>query len=47
MLAEILARVPDDWFAPRERAEYDEYLRLRLASPRGFVAEAEEARNGA
>jgi len=46
VLAAVLARVPDDWFVPRERAEYDEYLRLRLAPPRGFVTEAEEARDG-
>ena len=43
----ILARVPADWFAPRTRAEYVEYLRRRLAPPRGFAAEAEEARRAA
>jgi hypothetical protein len=40
----ILALVPDDWFAPREREEYQEYLCRRLEPPRGFAAEAEEAR---
>ena len=43
----VLALVPDDWFAPRARAEYAEYLRRRLAAPRAFAAEAEEARRGA
>jgi hypothetical protein len=43
----VLALVPDDWFAPRARAEYAEYLSRRLESPRGFVAEAEEARRAA
>jgi hypothetical protein len=42
-----LARVPDDWFAPRTRAEYHDYLCRRLAPPRGFAAEAEEARAAA
>ncbi len=40
----VLALVPDDWFAPRARAEYAEYLRRRLEAPRAFAAEAEEAR---
>jgi hypothetical protein len=43
----VLAEVPDEWFAPRTRAEYAEYLCRRLAAPRGFVAEAEEARRAA
>jgi hypothetical protein len=43
----ILAEVPGEWFAPRERAEYAEYLCRRLEAPRGFAAEAEEARRGA
>ena len=43
----ILAHVPEDWFAPRTRAEYLAYLRRRLAPPRGFAAEAEEARRAA
>jgi hypothetical protein len=44
VIEEVLARVPGDWFAPRVRAEYLEYLCRRLKAPRGFVAEAEEAR---
>jgi len=40
----VLAAVPDAWFAPRARAQYAEYLCRRLAAPRGFAAEAEEAR---
>ncbi len=44
---DILAVVPDDWFAPRTRAEYAAYLHRRLAPPRGFAAEAEEARRAA
>ena len=44
---DILAAVPGDWFAPRTRAEYAAYLHRRLASPRGFAAEAEEARRAA
>jgi hypothetical protein len=43
----VLGLVPDDWFAPRARAEYAEYLRRRLEAPRAFVAEAEEARRAA
>ena len=43
----VLAEVPDDWFAPRERAEYASYLCRRLEHPRGFAAEAEEARRAA
>jgi hypothetical protein len=40
----VLARVPEDWFAPHDRAAYAEYLRRRLEPPRAFAAEAEEAR---
>jgi HipA-like protein len=43
----VLALVPDDWFAPRARADYAEYLRRRLEPPRAFAAEAEEARRAA
>jgi hypothetical protein len=43
----VLGLVPDDWFAPRARAEYAEYLCRRLEPPRGFAAEAEEARRAA
>ena len=47
VLAQVLDPVPEEWFAPRARAEYLEYLRLRLESPRAFVAEAEAARDAA
>jgi hypothetical protein len=40
----VLAEVPDAWFAPQERAAYAGYLCRRLEAPRGFAAEAEEAR---
>ena len=42
----VVGLVPDEWLAPRTREEYAEYLRRRLAAPRGFAAEAEEARRG-
>jgi hypothetical protein len=42
-----LALVPDEWFAPHSRTAYGEYLHRRLAPPRAFAAEAEEARRGA
>ena len=40
----VTALVPADWYAPRERTQYAEYLSRRLEGPRGFAAEAEEAR---
>ena len=40
----VTALVPDEWYAPWERGQYAEYLRRRLEAPRGFAAEAEEAR---
>ena len=43
----VLAAVPGDWFAPRTRDEYAAYLHRRLEAPRGFAAEAEEARRAA
>jgi len=43
----VLARVPEDWFAPHTRAHYVGYLCRRLRAPRGFAAEAEEARSAA
>ncbi len=46
-VAGILAQVPEEWLAPRTRAEYAAYLDRRLAAPRAFAAEAEEARRGA
>ena len=39
------ALVPDEWYAPRERTQYADYLCRRLEGPRGFAAEAEEARS--
>jgi hypothetical protein len=47
VLEQVLAHVPDDWFAPWERAQYLAYLRRRLEPPRGFAGEAEEARGAA
>jgi hypothetical protein len=43
----VAALVPDEWFAPHARAAYVEYLNRRLTEPRGFAAEAEEARRAA
>jgi len=43
-VAGIVDRVPEPWFAPLAPAAYTEYLSRRLAAPRGFAAEAEEAR---
>jgi hypothetical protein len=43
----VLAEIPAEWFAPRAREEYAAYLCRRLEPPRGFAAEAEEARRAA
>jgi HipA-like kinase len=43
----IAALVPGEWFGPHGRGDYVEYLNRRLAEPRGFAAEAEEARRAA
>jgi hypothetical protein len=43
----VLEGVPEDWLAPMSRGAYVEYLCRRLAAPRGFAAEAEEARRAA
>ncbi len=40
----VLGLVPEEWLAPRTRAEYAAYLHRRLEAPRAFAAEAEEAR---
>ena len=40
----IVGRVPEPWLAPQAPAAYADYLCRRLAPPRGFAAEAEEAR---
>jgi hypothetical protein len=41
MLKEIAGIIPAAWAGP---AEYIDFLRLRLAAPRGFVEEADDAR---
>ena len=41
-----VAAVPHDWLGDGDRAVYAQWLTRRLAAPRGFVAEAEEARAG-
>jgi hypothetical protein len=54
-LEEVVARVPDAWLAdqpeppdpPARRAAYVGHLARRLAGPRPWVAEAEEARRAA
>jgi hypothetical protein len=40
----IVASVPEDWTEPTPRSLYVEYLCRRLEAPRGFAAEAEQAR---
>src|SRR3712207_6259887 len=42
----VLGAVPDAWLEPTPREAYVEYLCRRLAAPRAFAAEAEEARRG-
>jgi hypothetical protein len=44
VLTAIVDAVPDEWLAGDNRAMYVEYLLGRLAAPRAFVAEAEQAR---
>jgi hypothetical protein len=41
------ALIPDEWLTAHPREAYAEWLRARLAEPRAFAAEAEEARGGA
>jgi hypothetical protein len=43
----VLDLVPEEWFAPHTRGDYAAYLHRRLEAPRGFAAEAEEARRAA
>jgi len=42
----VLGLVPGEWLDGTPREAYVEYLCRRLAAPRGFAAEAEEARRG-
>ena len=45
LLATVVGQVPADWLGGEERrGDYVAYLRDRLAAPRAFAAEAEEAR---
>ena len=43
----LAALVPEEWLVAHPREAYAEWLRRRLAEPRAFAAEAEEARRGA
>jgi hypothetical protein len=44
LLASVIALVPEDWLGAEGTEPYLEYLTRRLASPRQFVSEAEDAR---
>jgi hypothetical protein len=44
--AAAAALIPDEWLASHPREAYADWLRARLAAPRAFAAEAEEARHG-
>jgi hypothetical protein len=44
LLERVVAGVPGAWLAGIDPGEYVRFLRGRLAAPRAFVAEAEEAR---
>jgi hypothetical protein len=44
--AAAAALIPDEWLASHPREAYVDWLRARLAAPRAFAAEAEEARHG-
>ncbi len=44
LLEAIVALVPDEWLAARPGETYVDYLEGRLAAPRDFVEEAEDAR---
>jgi hypothetical protein len=49
-VAQIAQQLPDDWLgedADAARAEYADHFAQRLAAPRAFAAEAEEARRAA
>jgi HipA-like protein len=45
LLEEVVDAVPDEWLDGDDRGTYVEYLLGRLGEPRGFVAEAEAARD--
>jgi hypothetical protein len=47
VLQSIVALVPIDWFAGEKPETYVDYLARRLAPPRQFAQEAEDARSGA
>jgi hypothetical protein len=47
VLEGVVDAVPADWFGGRDRQSYVNHLEKRLAEPREFAAEAEEARGGA
>jgi len=44
LLDEVAATVPDEWLDGDDRRRYVEYLLERLEAPRGFVEEADQAR---
>jgi len=44
LLEALVVLVPPDWLAGEQAETYVEYLALRLAGPRRFAAEAEDAR---
>jgi hypothetical protein len=44
LLRDVVAAVPPDWLGDVVAERYVEYLQARLAPPRGFVEEAEQAR---
>lgn len=50
VVAAIAGQLPGDWLGEdpeRARADYADHFAARLAAPRAFAAEAEEARDGA
>jgi hypothetical protein len=46
LLSEVASLVPSEWLGSVPRSEYVAYLDARLAAPRAFAAEAEDARVG-
>jgi hypothetical protein len=47
LLERIALAVPVEWLGGRDVRSYVNHLERRMAAPRGFVTEAEEARSGA